>query len=313
MKSILFIVNPIPIYSNLFDEHIVMEYFKNKPYKVYIKQTEYSKHATQLANEAKKNKIDIVVAVGGDGTIHEIAQSLVYTKTKLAMIPTGFSSAFPNYFNIPWNLEQCLDILVKEHTKEIDTFKLKNDLCGSIYGVSFLGIGLTGQVVHSINQTSIKNDQYYWIKSIRAYLKRTISEIDLKFNFSKINTQPYELLIANVDQFKSKMKFSKTARVDDGLLDIVLTDDLSIPKFISFVFKNLIRKTTPHDLPADFYKTEQIELYSKKKLNIQIDFEPYEILHNSSISIEPFSLNVIIPQNKKSSTTYSLKKEKITA
>lgn len=295
MKSILFIVNPIPIYSNLFDERIVMDFFKQKPYKVFIKQTEYSKHATQLAKEAVKNNIDIVVAVGGDGTIHEITQSLVYTKTKLAMIPTGFSSAFPNYFKMPWNLKQCLDIIEQENTKEVDTFKVHSDLIGSIYGVAFMGIGMTGQVVHSIDQTSVKNDQYYWLKSIKAYLKRTIDEVDLKFNFSKINSQPYELLIANVDQYKSKMKFSKTARVDDGSIDIILAHKLSVSKFISFVIQNLIRKTTPHSLPAEFYKTEEIEIYSKKKLKIQIDFEPYEILHNCSISIEPLSLHVIVP------------------
>lgn len=295
MKSILFIVNPIPFYSNLFDEHFVINYFKNKPYKVFIKQTEYPKHAVLLAQNAVKNNINIVVSVGGDGTIHEIAQALVYTNTKLAIIPTGFSSAFPNYFQFPWQLNKCLDIILEEKTQQIDTIKIENALFGKVYGVGFVGMGMSANLVHSINQSTAKSEFYYWLKTIQIYRQKLLRKVQLKFNFSNLSILPYELLIANIDQYKSKMKYFKNTKIDDGILNILIVKKLGIYKFISFVINNLFTKQANHNIAIEFYKTEVIHLYVENETKIQIDFEPYKIIQDCTVTAEPLSLMVIIP------------------
>ena len=89
-KRILFIINPIS--GTLAKDQIpgkIQQYIDHEKFDVEIKSTEHAGHATELAKEAVADAIDIVVAVGGDGTVNEVARSLVHTPVALGIIPIG--------------------------------------------------------------------------------------------------------------------------------------------------------------------------------------------------------------------------------
>ena len=112
MKKLIFIVNPISgtqskeLILNLLDEKIDKE--------KYIWDVVYTKragHAIEIAAQAAEMKTDVVVAIGGDGTINEIGRSLVHTETALGIIPCGSGNGLARHLHIPMEPKKALEII----------------------------------------------------------------------------------------------------------------------------------------------------------------------------------------------------------
>ena len=89
-KEIVFIVNPISgTHSKEFILHQIEKRLDHSLYNYTIRKTEYAGHAIEIARQAAEEKKDIVVAIGGDGTINEIGRSLIHTDTAMGIIPCG--------------------------------------------------------------------------------------------------------------------------------------------------------------------------------------------------------------------------------
>lgn len=127
MKKIIFVVNPISgtqskeLILSLLDEKI------NKTrYTWEVVYTERAGHAVQIAAKAAEEKADIVVAIGGDGTINEIARSLVHTDTALGIIPCGSGNGLARHLHIPLEPKKALDILNEGYLDVIDYGKIND-------------------------------------------------------------------------------------------------------------------------------------------------------------------------------------------
>ena len=137
MKKITFIVNPISgtqgkeLILNLLNEKIDKEkYIWN------VVNTERAGHAIEIAAQAARENVDIVVAIGGDGTINEIGRSLVHTKTALGIIPCGSGNGLARHLHIPMEPKKALEIINDGVMDSIDY--------GKINGVDFFctcGVG----------------------------------------------------------------------------------------------------------------------------------------------------------------------------
>lgn len=108
-KKIVFIMNPISGTSSKAAIPSLIESTLNKELFEYeIRMTERAGHASEIATEAKDNHVDIVVAVGGDGTINEVARSIVHSDTALGIIPCGSGNGLARHLLIPMNLRKAL-------------------------------------------------------------------------------------------------------------------------------------------------------------------------------------------------------------
>lgn len=124
-KRILFIVNPISgIHGKEFVLHLIDKYIDRTRYDYTVRKTEYAGHACQLACQAAEEKTDIVVAIGGDGTINEIGRSLVHTDTAMGIIPCGSGNGLARHLHIPMEPRGAIETLNKGFIKEIDYGKI---------------------------------------------------------------------------------------------------------------------------------------------------------------------------------------------
>ena len=109
-KKIVFIMNPISGTSSkaavpsLIDSTLDKEQFEYE-----IKMTERPEHASELAAEARDNHADIVVAVGGDGTVNEVARSLVHSDSALGILPCGSGNGLARHLLLPMNLKKSIE------------------------------------------------------------------------------------------------------------------------------------------------------------------------------------------------------------
>ena len=111
-QKITFIVNPISGTSS--KEHIpelIEEMLDHERFDYEVRQTAYRGNAAEIARESAEAGVDVVVAVGGDGTVNEVARSLVHTQTALGIIPTGSGNGLARHLCIPMNSSKALEII----------------------------------------------------------------------------------------------------------------------------------------------------------------------------------------------------------
>ncbi|MDY3852780.1 MAG: acylglycerol kinase family protein, partial [Prevotella sp.] len=120
-KSIVFVINPISGTSSKHDiPQLVEEVIDREKFDYEFRTTEYAGHATIIAEEARNQGIDIVVAIGGDGTVNEVARAIVHSKTALGIIPCGSGNGLARHLLLPLQLKKSLMIINKCVIEELD-------------------------------------------------------------------------------------------------------------------------------------------------------------------------------------------------
>ena len=115
MKTIHFIVNPIAGKGKaIISEQYLSKYFRKREFSIAVKYTEYKGHAKLLTEQSIVQKVDIIVACGGDGTINEIASCLVLTNIALGIIPIGSGNGLARNLKISTNIEKAIGIIKKK-------------------------------------------------------------------------------------------------------------------------------------------------------------------------------------------------------
>ena len=126
-NSILFIINPISGNGKgKLIEPEILTYFKNKNRAIKIIFAEYAGHAKQIALDELANHHDAIIACGGDGTINEVAQSLVNTSTPLGILPIGSGNGLASNLHIPKDISEALAVIEEQFVLQMDVGKLND-------------------------------------------------------------------------------------------------------------------------------------------------------------------------------------------
>ena len=137
-KKIVFVVNPI---SGTQGKRAILKWIDERInrtlYDYTIVKTQYAGHAEKIAATAAKEKVDIVVAIGGDGTINEIGRALIHTDTALGIIPCGSGNGLARHLQIPLEPKAAIDIINKSSVACIDYGKINNIPFFCTCGVGF--------------------------------------------------------------------------------------------------------------------------------------------------------------------------------
>jgi len=292
MKRILFVINPISgvgrqkIVESLADK--ILD--KNKSVYDFV-YTKYRRHAEEIARK-NSSKYDIIVAVGGDGTINEIASGLVGSQCKIAIIPTGSGNGLARCLGIPMNIKKAIALIEHGKTNEIDTL-----FCNEIFFVNVGGVGFDAEVGHLFENA--KNRGFF------SYLKITILELlnfqpqKFEFEFDGQLKQTEALLIsfANSNQWGNNVKIAPNAKVNDGLVDVCVLR--KFPLIIAPIIGiRLLLGTITKSKYFDSFSAKQITI-SKQDIVVKfhLDGEPLIADGNTlKINVLPKSLSVIVPQ-----------------
>ncbi len=120
-KKVVFILNPISgTVSKAGIPDLIEERLDKDKFDYRIAETQHAGHATDLAREAVEEGVDLVVAVGGDGTVNEVGRSLINTKSALGILPCGSGNGLARHLNLPMNLKKCIDIINCYDVKALD-------------------------------------------------------------------------------------------------------------------------------------------------------------------------------------------------
>lgn len=211
--------------------------------------TEKPFHAAELSRAAIKDGTELIVGVGGDGTMNEIANGFyenrkaINPETILGIVPSGTGSDFSRSLYIPSSFKKAMQIITDGPNAVIDTgsarFKSQDGKEQERYFLNIGDFGIGGEVVRSVNQNRQKRKTSSYLRCmVSTFFSYTQKKLRIHIDDEQIPDDDYLIgAIANGRIFGKGMKFAPQARVDDGLFDIVLVKGMKALEF----FKNAWR------------------------------------------------------------------------
>ncbi len=288
-KKICFIVNPISgVGRQKVIEKLIDRELNRLLYDYEIAYTKAAKHATELSKQAAEKGFDIVVAVGGDGSVNETAKGLIGSTTAMAIIPTGSGNGLARHLQIPLNLKKAMDVINNGKEKFIDTIRLNDESF-----VNIAGVGFDAHIGWEFAKFGKRGFSSYLKVIQRELPKYKAQEYELVIEGKVHSKKAFLISVANGSQWGNNAYIAPLADISDGIMDVMIMKDFSFFNAISIGFR-LFRKTVHQSAFLEIIKCKEVVIRQQKNI-AHIDGEPIEAGNEISIKVNPQSLKVIVP------------------
>ncbi len=291
-KKILFIVNPISggrdkqRIPGLIEKHLDKSVYEHR-----ISYTEREEHGYMLAKAAAKEKYDVIVAVGGDGTVNEVSKAIINTNVVLGIIPFGSGNGLARSLKIPLKAAKAIEVLNRLNIDIIDSAKLNEH-----YFFNVAGSGFDAHISQCFAKNKIRGFVGY-IKTTFQELKKYIpQEYDITLDGVNYIRKAFIVSIANSSQYGNDAHIAPRADVKDGWLDVVIVKPIAW-YMIPIVALRMFNKSAESSSYVEMFRAKKIEIKREYEAAIHLDGEPRMEQKDMMIEIIPLSLKVIVPKN----------------
>ena len=291
MKRILFIINPISGIKRIINfERVIQRKIDHAKFDVSVRYTEYKGHGSLLAREAVADHTDIVVAVGGDGTINEIASQLVNTDTIMGIIPAGSGNGMAFHLNIPIVATRAVKVINQLKVEPIDVCQLNDS-----YFFSVAGIGFDAKVAYDFNAEKHRGLNNYLKQIIKNYIHYKQDMFRISYNGITIDKEAFFITFANSSQWGFNIKMAPFASVQDGLVDVCIFHKPPFYKILPTA-GNLLTNQINKDPITEYISCSEVNISTEDGLPIylHIDGDAVEPTTEVHIRVIPKSLNMIV-------------------
>lgn len=242
-----------------------------------------------LLDDAERDGYDVVYAVGGDGTVHEIAKRLVGRNLALGILPIGSGNGFARHIGLPMDLRACLNACNERRIVTIDT--------AEVNGVRFLGvmgIGFDAWIADRFAVAGARGFATYVRVGIREVLAYRAEEYEITIDGTTRVMKAKIIAIANSSQYGNDAKIAPQASMQDGLLDVVTIADVPLiaaPALALRLFGGTIEKS-PH---VTITRGREITIRRPFAGPAHLDGEPFTLESVLNMQVKPASLKVLVP------------------
>jgi diacylglycerol kinase (ATP) len=287
---ILFIVNPISgIGKQNGVEKLIEDRLDKTRFIPSVTFTNAPGHATEISRKAAADGIEIVVAVGGDGTVNETAAGLVDTATALAIVPAGSGNGLARHLKIPINIKRAIDIINHEKIKKIDTATINDQLF-----VNVAGVGFDASVAKKFADAGKRGFSTYLRITTNSYKNYEPKQYSLIVDGKVIKRRALLISFANSSQFGNNTSIDPSASVSDGYIDVCIVGKMPYWKAV-LLAPLLFLKKFDQTKYIEIIRAKEVILKRKKGKSIHLDGDPKVMGKELKMKINPLSLNVIVP------------------
>ena len=261
---------------------MIDKYIDRDKYEYEIKHTQRPQHATELAKSASNSGVDIVCAIGGDGTVNECAKALVHTDTAFAIIPGGSGNGLARHLHIPTDPIKAIELINEGNECYID-YGMAN--CTPFFCTC--GVGFDAFISMKFAESGKRGAITYIENVFKSGLKYTPEQYELEFiNDGKITKHNYKAFLsscANASQYGNNAYIAPQASVRDGLMDVTIIEPFNIVD-APVMAVQLFNGTINQNLRIKTYKCKKLIINRTASGEFHYDGEP--IVTNSRVEIE---------------------------
>ncbi|MCB1103178.1 MAG: diacylglycerol kinase family lipid kinase [Opitutaceae bacterium] len=272
------------------------EFIRQNQLDAEVVSTTHPRHATELAREAVARGCGTVVAIGGDGTMNEVAAALVDTPATLGLIPCGSGNGLGRHLGIPGPGQGAFANLLHGHIRTIDT--------GIANGRPFfnvMGLGFDAEISERFAHVSRRGFGAYIRTTLSAWRSYRAPTVLIRAGAREIRTCAFILSVANSDQFGNNCYIAPAAKVDDGLLDLTVLQPVNVLQALPLAVR-LFTKTVDRSKHALTLQADRFVIERDHAGLIHTDGEPFATDAQVTVAVRPASLRVLVPRSDQSAT-----------
>lgn len=293
-KKIIFVVNPI---SGTHDKELIIKllpkYVDAEKFDWTLVQTQYSGHAACIAREAAEQGVDIVVAIGGDGTVNEVARSLTHTQTALGIIPCGSGNGLARHLLIPMDPVGAI--------KSINSCVIRDLDYGIINDIPFFctcGVGFDAFVSSKFAQSERRGLLTYLENTLIEGLKYKPCTYEIEVDGDKKKYKAFLIACANASQYGNNVYIAPDASMSDGLMDVTIMEPFTVLEAPQIAIQ-LFNKTITHNSRIKTLRCKKLHIHREHEGVIHFDGDPITAGKDITVELIEKGLKVIINEKVK--------------
>ena len=289
MKKIRYIINPISgTQRKQGIAELALSHTDPTRYEVEVVYTEYAGHASLLAAEAVGRGVDVVGAVGGDGTVNEVGRALVHTSTALGIVPCGSGNGLARHLAVPLDARGAIDVLNRcvVHTLDYGTIDSRPFFCTC-------GVGFDAFVSERFATGGRRGLLAYVENTLRSGLMYKPETYYIEDDNGTVTCKAFLIACANASQYGNDAFIAPYASMKDGLLDVVVMEPfnaIEAPQVALQLFKG----TLPANSHVKTFKASKLRLRREGEGVAHFDGDPFWTGSTIDIELHHAALRVVV-------------------
>lgn len=259
-------------------------------WEITLAATDLPGETTALARAAVADGCEVVVAVGGDGTVNEVMQALVGTRVALGVLPTGTGNVWAAQVGIPTDLARAVKVLREGWLRRVDV-----GIAGDRYFLLMAGVGYDAAVTRS---TSSKTKRRlgilaYVVAGVSVALGYVGWPMTINVNGDQRQYRALLVVLGNSRRYGGPVSVTAEARIDDGLLDVCVFKGVGFLHAAWYVFAVLLGRHL-RDPGVVYFRAARLRIGSERTLFVQVDGETIGTTP-MAFGVRPRALSVVVP------------------
>ncbi len=267
----------------------LVELLKEEGFTPEVQPTRYAGHAHRLAASLAQNQ-DLVIAVGGDGTVNEVARGLMGSAVPLAVVPVGTANVLAKELRLPRDIPELADVIARGKVKQMDMGKADGR-----YFVLFGSVGFDARVTAELKRIRSGHISYldYLVPLMRAFNSYIPHRFEVRVDGKLASRQACHLVIGNIRSYGGPLEITSRAKPDDGLLDVCIFLGARKRDVVRYVLSSIVRM---HLEQSDvlYHVGRVIELQGARNAPCQLDGD-FRGPTPTRFEVVPRALKVIVP------------------
>jgi diacylglycerol kinase (ATP) len=294
-RKALFIINPVSGGKKKDGvPQLIEEYLDAAIFDASVVFTDGASHARQLTSEAVNNNYDLVVAVGGDGTVNEVASALVGTNTTFGIIPCGSGNGLSRFLNIPMDIKKAIKNLNTARFEIIDSARANGEPF-----FNMAGMGFDAHISEVFSHDKKRGFITYVKSSFREISNYKSQNYHIEIDGKVYEREAFMLSFANSSQYGNNAHISPHASVQDGLIDVCIIKAFPIWRLIEMGIR-MLTKTVDKTGYVEIIRGKNIKVTRDNPGPMHLDGEPHIAGTSVEINVVPNSLKIIVGDGYKS-------------
>lgn len=293
MKNIAFIINPISGSKETQSAKrklpkLIMQLLDSEQWLPNIAFTEYAGHATELARQYARMGFDAVVAVGGDGTVNEVARGLRDTQTAMGILPMGSGNGFARHLNIPIRVNKAIEMLNHSEPISVD-YGLAN---GKLF-VSTCGTGFDALIADHFAGSSKRGFATYLQNILKDAFSYSPQTYHIVGDGLDVTHKAFLITFANANQWGYEALIAPKASVQDGKMDIMMMSSHALLGSAALALR-LFAGSIDDSHFMDTLRAKEITLERENEAPFHLDGDPVQMEKDIHIKIVADGLRVLV-------------------
>ena len=288
-KKAVFIINLI---SGTSDKAaipgLIDQYLDKTQFEYEIAVTQYAGHASEIAAKAKDDGVDVVVAIGGDGTVNEVARAIVHSSTALGIIPCGSGNGLARHLLLPLNVRKAIEVINRCEIRQLD-YGIINDypfFCTC-------GMGFDAFVSMQFAEAGKRGPITYVENVLREGLKYKPETYTIEDESGTLQYKAFLISCANASQYGNNAYIAPQASMSDGLMDVIIMEPFDVFEAPQISIE-MFSKTLDKNSKIKTFRTRHLHIRRDKPGVIHYDGDPVMTGADIDVELKPKGINIIV-------------------